>query len=77
VDNLNKIINSFFIGVIKLYQITLSPFLGNNCRFHPTCSQYSIEAFQSFAFFKAFGLTLKRIAKCHPFSKGGIDPIPR
>ncbi|MBN4080727.1 membrane protein insertion efficiency factor YidD [Caldithrix abyssi] len=69
--------NSIFISAIKLYRITLSPFLGNNCRFYPTCSQYGIDAFQSFPFFKAFGLTVKRIVKCHPFSKGGIDTIPR
>ncbi|MBC8344809.1 MAG: membrane protein insertion efficiency factor YidD [Candidatus Marinimicrobia bacterium] len=69
--------NSFFIFVIRLYQLALSPFIGSSCRFHPTCSQYGIDAFRSFSFFKAFTLTTKRIAKCHPLSSGGFDPIPK
>jgi hypothetical protein len=74
---INKSLNSIFIGAIKLYQITLSPFLGNNCRFRPTCSQYGIGAFRSLPFLKAVFLTTKRILRCHPFSGGGIDPVPK
>jgi len=74
---INKTINAIFIGAIKLYQITLSPVLGNNCRFNPSCSQYGIAAFKSFPFVKAVALTIKRIFKCHPFSEGGADPLPK
>ena len=63
------------IYVIKLYQVTISPFLGQNCRFEPTCSRYAIEAFTHFNFVKATYLSVKRILKCHPFHPGGHDPL--
>lgn len=66
----------FFIYGIKFYRKFISPLTGPNCRFHPTCSAYSLEAFQRFGFLKGFYLTLKRILKCHPFHKGGFDPVP-
>lgn len=62
--------------MIRLYQKYISPLKGPSCRFHPTCSQYGIEAFQRFGFFKGFYLTVKRILKCHPFHPGGFDPVP-
>lgn len=65
-----------FIYMIRLYQKYISPLKGPSCRFHPTCSQYGIEAFQRFGFFKGFYLTVKRILKCHPFHPGGFDPVP-
>ncbi|MBN1914437.1 MAG: membrane protein insertion efficiency factor YidD [Parachlamydiales bacterium] len=65
-----------FIFLIKLYQHTISPFLGNPCRFYPSCSDYSIEAFSKYGCLKGFWLTLKRIVKCHPFHPGGEDPLP-
>ncbi|MGL1889570.1 MAG: membrane protein insertion efficiency factor YidD [Reichenbachiella sp.] len=64
------------IGIVILYQKLVSPLLGNNCRFSPTCSHYSIEAFKTHGFFIGIKLTLFRIFKCHPFHKGGIDPVP-
>jgi len=64
------------IGFIKLYQITLSPFLGDSCRFYPSCSNYGIEAIKKHGAFKGFYLTIKRIFKCHPFHPGGHDPVP-
>jgi hypothetical protein len=45
------------------------------CRFHPSCSHYAVQAFEAFGFFKAFGLTAKRLLRCQPFSKGGYDPL--
>ncbi|MEA1881787.1 MAG: membrane protein insertion efficiency factor YidD [Candidatus Marinimicrobia bacterium] len=72
-----KNINSIFVGIIRLYQIILSPVFGKSCRFEPTCSQYSIDAFRAFSTIRAVVLTFKRISKCHPFSRGGTDPIPR
>ncbi|MDC0253860.1 membrane protein insertion efficiency factor YidD [Bacteriovoracales bacterium] len=70
-------LNKLVVKLIRLYQIALSPFLGPNCRFTPTCSSYSLCCFQKFPFFKAIWYSLSRILKCHPFNKGGPDPIPR
>ena len=64
------------IGFIKLYQITLSPFLGDNCRFYPSCSNYGIEAIKKHGAIKGLFLTVKRIFKCNPFHPGGHDPVP-
>ncbi|MGZ4157879.1 MAG: membrane protein insertion efficiency factor YidD, partial [Bacteroidia bacterium] len=56
-----------FIGIIKIYQYTISPLLGPSCRFEPSCSQYGIEAFKKHGLFRGFFLTVKRISKCHPW----------
>ena len=63
------------IVLIRGYQLTVSPFIGPACRFYPSCSQYSIEAFKTYSFPKAFLLTGWRILRCNPFNKGGYDPI--
>jgi len=60
---------------ISLYQILLSPFLGRNCRFYPTCSAYAKEAIVKKGIFKGVILSLWRILRCHPYSKGGFDPV--
>ena len=65
------------IGLIKLYQKWLSPLLGNNCRFNPTCSNYAIIAIFRFGFAKGCWLAGKRIIKCHPLHAGGDDPVPQ
>ncbi|TYP93453.1 hypothetical protein LX73_1157 [Fodinibius salinus] len=65
-----------FIGLIRLYQNIISPWMPSSCRYHPTCSQYSIEAFRKHGAFKGFWLTVKRISRCHPWSDGGHDPVP-
>jgi putative membrane protein insertion efficiency factor len=65
------------IGLIKLYQFLLSPFLGQNCRFHPTCSQYAVEAINEHGVLKGGYLSMRRIIKCHPFNEGGLDPVPK
>ena len=64
------------IYLIKVYQITLSPLLGANCRFQPTCSQYVIEAINQYGVLKGLNLGLKRISKCHPLGPRGYDPVP-
>ncbi|MFH5886096.1 membrane protein insertion efficiency factor YidD [Halalkalibaculum sp. DA3122] len=64
------------IGLVRLYQLILSPYLPSSCRYHPTCSQYSIEALRKHGAIKGGWLTIKRIARCHPWSSGGFDPVP-
>ena len=71
-----KFIGEFFILLVKIYQVTLSPLLGSNCRFSPTCSNYAIEAIRVHGPLKGSILTMKRIIKCHPFNKGGVDQVP-
>ncbi|PAU94870.1 membrane protein insertion efficiency factor YidD [Aliifodinibius salipaludis] len=65
-----------FIGLVRLYQLIISPWMPNSCRYHPTCSQYSIKAFQKHGMLKGLWLTIKRVGSCHPWSKGGHDPVP-
>ncbi len=62
--------------LIRLYQITLAPFLGGHCRYEPTCSHYAIEAIQEHGPWRGALLALKRLLRCHPFVKGGYDPVP-
>jgi putative membrane protein insertion efficiency factor len=64
------------IWLIRLYRKIISPIKPPCCRFTPTCSAYAIEAFQKRGFFVGFGLTVWRILRCNPFSKGGYDPVP-
>tara|TARA_E500000331_G_C17017491_1_gene609185 strand:+ start:551 stop:772 length:222 start_codon:yes stop_codon:yes gene_type:complete len=71
-----KIFNFIFIIPIKLYQILLSPLLGQSCRYHPTCSQYTIEAIEKYGPIKGIWLGSKRIARCHPWGGSGHDPVP-
>ncbi|EQC48732.1 membrane protein insertion efficiency factor YidD [Bacteriovorax sp. DB6_IX] len=67
---------NIFILLIRFYQVFISPFLGKNCRFYPSCSEYTKECFEKFPAHRAFTLSAKRICKCHPFSEGGLDPVP-
>lgn len=62
--------------LIRAYQLTLSPLLGNSCRYEPSCSRYTYEAVQRYGWAKGSWMGLKRIARCHPFAKGGYDPVP-
>ena len=73
---LNKTITFPLIILIRAYQLIVSPILGSNCRFMPTCSEYAIESFKSYGLIKGFILTIKRIGKCHPWGSHGYDPIP-
>ncbi|MEH7118103.1 membrane protein insertion efficiency factor YidD [Neobacillus vireti] len=65
-----------FILLIRFYQVVISPIKPPSCRFYPTCSQYGLEAIQRFGAVKGGLMTIKRIAKCHPFHPGGVDPVP-
>ncbi len=64
------------IGILRAYQLAISPFLGHHCRFEPTCSSYSLEALRSYGVIKGMGLTVRRLLRCHPFHPGGYDPVP-
>jgi putative membrane protein insertion efficiency factor len=64
------------IFIIRLYQIFLSPLLGRNCRFTPTCSRYAILAIEKYGAITGTTLAVKRILRCHPFNPGGYDPVP-
>jgi len=67
----------FLIVLIKIYQNTISKVTRSHCRFYPTCSEYSLTALKRFGFWKGFYLSVKRIIRCHPWNKGGFDPVPK
>ena len=64
------------LAAIALYRFVLSPLLGNNCRFAPSCSEYTSDAIFKFGVFKGSWIGLKRILRCHPWNSGGYDPLP-
>tara|TARA_B100000579_G_scaffold67343_1_gene50407 strand:+ start:338 stop:568 length:231 start_codon:yes stop_codon:yes gene_type:complete len=74
---MNKLLIFPFIVLIKLYQILISPLLGSNCRYQPTCSEYCKESLQNWGLFKGLYLSIKRIVKCHPWGGKGYDPVPK
>ncbi|NLC98866.1 MAG: membrane protein insertion efficiency factor YidD [Actinomycetales bacterium] len=64
------------IGILKVYRAVVSPLYGEVCKFYPSCSSYALESIQTHGSFKGAWLALKRLGRCHPWSKGGIDPVP-
>ena len=64
------------VGLIRVYQLVLSPLLGQRCRFYPSCSQYTLEAIERHGPFKGSWLGLRRVCRCHPLNPGGHDPVP-
>ena len=73
---LSKIVIFPFILLIRGYKFIISPILGSNCRFIPTCSEYAMESLKSHGLLKGTFLTIKRIGKCHPWGGHGYDPMP-
>ncbi len=73
---IKKLFEKIFILFIKFYQLSISPLLGSNCRYNPTCSQYTIDAIKTWGPIKGTWLGAKRISKCHPFGGHGYDPVP-
>jgi len=68
-------IKKFLIILLRFYKAAISPYLGNNCRFTPTCSEYAMEAIGRYGALKGSWLAIKRLLRCHPFCKGGYDPV--
>ena len=66
----------FLIILVRIYQGALSPYLGNSCRYTPTCSQYAIQAIEKYGPWKGGWLAIRRMASCHPWGGHGHDPVP-
>ncbi|MBW6482049.1 MAG: membrane protein insertion efficiency factor YidD [Vicingaceae bacterium] len=69
-------VSKIIVFLIRIYQLSISPFLGSNCRYQPTCSQYSVDAVNKYGPLKGGWLALKRILSCHPWGGHGHDPVP-
>ena len=64
------------IALIRFYRYAISPLLGSSCRFHPSCSEFAIEALERHGLLTGTGLALRRVLRCHPWHPGGFDPVP-
>ena len=64
------------IALVRFYRYAISPMLGRNCRFHPTCSEYAIEALERHGALRGGWMAAKRVGRCHPYNPGGYDPVP-
>ncbi|MBI9036683.1 MAG: membrane protein insertion efficiency factor YidD [Bacteroidales bacterium] len=73
---MKKITAKFFIFLIRIYQYALSPYIGNSCRYTPTCSVYGVEAIKKHGPFKGGWLSVKRFLSCNPWGGSGYDPVP-
>jgi putative membrane protein insertion efficiency factor len=67
---------SILIALIRIYQLCISPLLGNHCRFYPSCSQYAREAIEQYGVLRGGWLAIRRLLRCHPWHPGGVDPVP-
>ncbi len=73
---LKKLLEYILIAIILFYRKLISPMFPSSCRFYPTCSAYSLEAIKKYGPFRGIYLSVRRILKCHPYNKGGYDPVP-
>ena len=69
-------IKTILIALIRGYRFALSPWVGNTCRFWPTCSEYSMQAIEQHGVLRGCWMMLARLARCHPYGAGGVDPVP-
>jgi putative membrane protein insertion efficiency factor len=67
---------ALLIALIRVYQLFVSPLLGNHCRFYPSCSQYAREAIEQHGALCGGWLAIRRLLRCHPWHPGGVDPVP-
>ena len=67
---------SLFVGILRGYQLLISPMLGPRCRFYPSCSNYAIEALRVHGAARGSWLAARRVGRCHPWHAGGLDPVP-
>ncbi|MES2019558.1 MAG: membrane protein insertion efficiency factor YidD [Pseudomonadota bacterium] len=68
--------NRLLVALLRAYQLLLSPMLGQNCRFYPSCSHYAIEAIRTHGAARGSYLAARRVCRCHPWNEGGADPVP-
>lgn len=73
---IGRLLGAPFIVMIYAYRVLLSPLMGGHCRFHPSCSQYALDAFHHHNPARASWLTLRRVLRCHPLGGSGYDPVP-
>jgi hypothetical protein len=69
-------VKAVLLALLRFYRYAISPMLGRNCRFVPSCSEYAVEAVQRHGAMKGGWLATRRVCRCHPFSGGGYDPVP-
>jgi hypothetical protein len=75
-QRINYLLSLPFLGLIRFYQLVLSPLLGPKCRYTPTCSHYAMEAIRKYGPLKGCWLAMRRIGRCHPWGGHGHDPVP-
>lgn len=73
---MSRFFGKIFIFLVRIYQYTISPLFGANCRYTPTCSEYAVKAIKVWGPFKGSWLAIKRISRCHPWGSHGYDPVP-
>jgi putative membrane protein insertion efficiency factor len=73
---MNALFSRLLTWLLRLYQVAVSPFLGQHCRFYPSCSSYAVEAIEQHGPWRGCWLALRRLGRCHPWNAGGVDPVP-
>ncbi|MBN1765516.1 MAG: membrane protein insertion efficiency factor YidD [Sedimentisphaerales bacterium] len=76
IQNASSFLLKIFICMVRFYQIAISPYLPAACRYVPTCSEYTLEALKRYGLIRGSVMGFKRLLRCHPFAKGGWDPVP-
>ena len=72
----SSLLAGVLIGLLVVYRRLLSPLLGQNCRFYPTCSRYALDAIRAYGALRGGWMAVRRVSRCHPYHQGGLDPVP-